>query len=238
MRRIEFANQLLDDGHWPQTYENQVWLLAWMAAENTEAPNNPMATTEPDPRGIDFNTAHVKAYDTPDLGIEETIETLENGLYGPIIAQLVLGASAELGAQTVVQSRWGTGRNILSLIETVEGNFEDYANILIGGSVPSEPPVVPPAPLVPCNQLKGTPPHGLPLLRLTEPFTTGPVVARLQEELYGHGHAPRNSQHADGSWDGIFGPGTDLAVRSFQADSGLVADGIVGIQTYCCLGVR
>lgn len=38
--------------------------------------------------------------------------------------------------------------------------------------------------------------------------------------------------------DGVFGPKTETAVRSFQKGKGLVADGIVGARTWAALGVR
>ncbi|MGB3135714.1 MAG: peptidoglycan-binding protein [Nodosilinea sp.] len=65
------------------------------------------------------------------------------------------------------------------------------------------------------------------LLRLTNPFTSGGDVLTLQQQLTRHGIpiAP----------DGVFGPASDRAVRQFQASRGLVADGIVGPQTWALL---
>jgi hypothetical protein len=49
--------------------------------------------------------------------------------------------------------------------------------------------------------------------------SSGPEVKRLQESL---GENP----------DGFFGPRTDLAVKRFQTENGLVADGVVGVATW------
>jgi putative chitinase len=49
---------------------------------------------------------------------------------------------------------------------------------------------------------------------------TGPEVAQLQQELSAHGYPVAR--------DGSFGPGTETALRCFQAAHGLATDGIAG----------
>jgi putative chitinase len=55
----------------------------------------------------------------------------------------------------------------------------------------------------------------------------GPDVAALQKGLLAAGHSVTP--------DGDFGPGTDAAVKQFQASRGLQADGIVGPATWSAL---
>ena len=55
----------------------------------------------------------------------------------------------------------------------------------------------------------------------------GNAVERLQRKLAAAGHAL--------AADGDFGPGTDGAVRAFQAVHGLLADGVVGPATWAAL---
>jgi peptidoglycan hydrolase-like protein with peptidoglycan-binding domain len=63
-----------------------------------------------------------------------------------------------------------------------------------------------------------------------EPWTeqqqgsSGPPVQALQYLLRAHG--------ATIDADGVFGPATDAAVRSFQGSNGLAADGVVGTNTW------
>ncbi|MFK3936437.1 NlpC/P60 family protein [Alkalihalobacillus sp. NPDC078783] len=58
---------------------------------------------------------------------------------------------------------------------------------------------------------------------------TGQAVKDLQTKLVNHGYNTNGV-------DGIFGAGTEAAVRSFQADKGLSVDGLAGRQTISALG--
>lgn len=62
-----------------------------------------------------------------------------------------------------------------------------------------------------------------PTLRLTRPYTRGKDVTFLQTKL-------KNIRV-----DGVFGPKTERAVKAFQRQNGLVADGIVGPKTWNAL---
>ena len=74
------------------------------------------------------------------------------------------------------------------------------------------------------------------LLRLTVPYMTGDDVRKLQEALNKE-FAKRSIKDIKLQVDGVFGPGTDAAVKRFQKLEKLVADGIVGPATRAELGL-
>ena len=63
------------------------------------------------------------------------------------------------------------------------------------------------------------------VMRLLKIGSTGPAVQLLQLALNRAGYGPLDT-------DGIFGPGTQAALRRFQASRGIPADGVAGNQTH------
>src|SRR4051794_40000006 len=66
------------------------------------------------------------------------------------------------------------------------------------------------------------------MLRLTSPLLHGQDVQAVQSRLVALGYSP-------GAVDGYYGDATAAAVRAFQRDHGLEADGIVGPKTSATL---
>lgn len=66
-------------------------------------------------------------------------------------------------------------------------------------------------------------------LRLSRPMMEGSDVRKLQQKL-------KDAGFAISVVDGVFGPGTDKAVKEFQQKNNLVADGIVGPKTRELIG--
>lgn len=144
-------------------------------------------------------------------------------LRGPDVQQ-VQQALVRWGANLVVDGVYGPGtRQAVEQFQRSQGLVADGVvgpqtwAMLQRQTTPAPPPTAPPP----------APPTAQRLLRLTNPYTSGADVRALQQALARSGIALVA--------DGIFGPGTDRAVRLFQSSRGLATDGIVGPQTWAIL---
>ncbi|HYP03739.1 MAG TPA: peptidoglycan-binding protein, partial [Cyanobium sp.] len=72
-------------------------------------------------------------------------------------------------------------------------------------------------------------------LRRQTPLQRGDDVRGLQRALQGAVQIRLSA--ADGSFDGVFGERTELAVRTFQSRQGLLVDGVAGPLTLGALGL-
>lgn len=70
---------------------------------------------------------------------------------------------------------------------------------------------------------------------VTRKGDTGPIVVFLQKLLDKNGYKLTRRPRKNAGVDGAFGRMTYLAVRQFQKDEGLVADGVVGPKTWAAL---
>lgn len=96
------------------TPEKLRFFKAWQSVENTDAKNNPLATTwdKQVPGQSDFNTAGVKSYPSEDVGVSATVNTLAKTTnYTNIVNKLKQDdiTAEELAAETAELDKWGTG---------------------------------------------------------------------------------------------------------------------------------
>lgn len=80
------------------TGNNLVSVVAWQYGENTNAQFNPLATTQTWPGSTPFNSNSgypVQNFATPDDGFNATIQTITNGHYPNVLADLQADASPE-----------------------------------------------------------------------------------------------------------------------------------------------
>jgi peptidoglycan hydrolase-like protein with peptidoglycan-binding domain len=92
-------------------------------------------------------------------------------------------------------------------------DFRSAVSAIMSGATPPPPPI--PA-------VEPTPPAGGEPRKTLRRFVEDELVKQVQAKV---GVKP----------DGKFGPGTEAAVRKFQRDHGMVADGIVGPKTWAAL---
>lgn len=90
--------------------------LAWCFAEggwqHNDAMYNPWNTTQRLPGSRSVNAAGVQSYVSLAQGVAATVQTLENGRYGLVLAALDSGNAPAL-ALAVGQSHWGTSGALL-----------------------------------------------------------------------------------------------------------------------------
>ncbi len=183
--------------------------------------NNPLNTTQKAQGSIDSGAmpgAHdVQKYPDVATGIKATVATLTNGRYSQIVQGLKDGASPSWYEANAAgeYATWGTGSSFLK-------SCPDHSS-----STPPSQPAAPPTPATPEPPSTPAPPaHSGPTFPGTDiaVHSTGTDVSTWQEQL--------NSLGASLAVDGIFGPLTEEATRSFQSSKGLSGDGIVGSHTW------
>lgn len=115
-QRQQFSIDLLSSLGDPLTPANEQDIVAWEAAENTAAANNPLATTLGSaasgvtiPGSTSFNGSGVQNYPSYGVGVAATAATLKENPYAKIVAALQQGIDtpAQL-SQLISASPWGT----------------------------------------------------------------------------------------------------------------------------------
>lgn len=132
--RVEWATDLLRLANWPRTKSNLVALVAWLAAEGTEAKWNPLATTKPWPGATNFNSVGVKNYADLASGLSATLDTLRDSGhgYGGIRRRLRIGAWPRSTLRAVERSDWGTGGLAVQIVDDVRSAWDFYSQQPIG----------------------------------------------------------------------------------------------------------
>lgn len=226
--REEFARALCAEMGWATSQQNLDALVAWQAAENTQALFNPLATTEGWAGATDFNTAGVKSYLSLADGLAATKATLTNGLYGSVISAFAFQKPATDSGAAIDASPWGTV-NVVGVVADVVADRTAYYSAPIGGSTeaPAAPAPSTPAPVAdptPVPEAPPTPGFRFPELSISLESQKLTAVKALQAALvsvWGYTIAI----------DGLYGPVTEGAVKAFQRSQGLAVDGIAGPQT-------
>jgi peptidoglycan hydrolase CwlO-like protein len=119
----------------PTCHGNLVVMVAWQAAEGTQASWNPLATTLQMPGSVAFNTVGVQNYASLAQGLDAIHRTLLRGAttygYGAILESLGRCADAMATAQAINASSWCRGCTggayVTGLVPVVEAYFDTYA---------------------------------------------------------------------------------------------------------------
>jgi peptidoglycan hydrolase CwlO-like protein len=143
LRRVAGQGMTISYGEWAGSLlpalgagtgrENMIAIVAWEAAEGTEATWNPLATTKDMPGATVYNSHGVRNYVSKQQGIDATVGTIElpNRGYEPIIARLRSGADAMKTAEAIRDSLWCSGcaggTYVVGFIEAVRRYYDRYA---------------------------------------------------------------------------------------------------------------
>jgi peptidoglycan hydrolase CwlO-like protein len=142
LRRVAGHGMTITYGEWARTFlgaidarasrNNQVAVIAWEAAEGTQATWNPLATTYSMPGATTYNSSGVRNYATKGQGIEASHLTLKrpNHGYDAIVAGLRQGAEAMETARAINRSDWcrgcAGGSYVTGLVPAVEQYYDRY----------------------------------------------------------------------------------------------------------------
>jgi hypothetical protein len=125
-----FKTLLADKLNFQLTDEKHKFLNAWRKAENTNAANNPFATTlnyKNDPGITKFNLANkgqgVKNFSTVEFGADATTKTLNLRYYTNLVSQLRDNAvNAIQLADNPELNTWGTGRLVAKILQNKQSS--------------------------------------------------------------------------------------------------------------------
>ena len=133
----QWASLLLQQVGAPECQNNLTALVAWQAAEFTQAGWNPLATTYDLPGATTFNSAGVRDYASLADGLQATVLTLRSGAtsygYDWILYRLGQCADPRVTAGAINASMWchgcAGGTYVTGLVPRVEADYELYARL-------------------------------------------------------------------------------------------------------------
>lgn len=234
MRRSAFVDAVFKAVGGFETSSRTTFGVAWAAYEDTQAQNNPFATTEPWEGATEFNTAGVKNYPNEEAGIEATVKTLENGDYQHLLDMLRNpDASALELCNALNESPWGS--KVSGALYNEVGADPVKYDIQVPGSSPDpvpDPETGGPFPK-PSEGEEASAEAGAPR------FTGVPQIERgennravLCASILLHAFMSPGPAKDAFEYRSEFDVGMEEVVKEFQQEHDLVPDGIIGPKTW------